>query len=343
MSSNETLVGQTLRELKELLVSWNEPAYRGDQLARWLCRPVASIDEMSNLPVELRDRLAQEMVHHPCMIQTVRQSIDGTRKYLLALGDGQLIESVFIPETDRATVCISTQVGCQMGCTFCATGARGFARNLTAGEIVDQILQVALDVGSIPTNVVYMGMGEPLANFAALLKSIEIINSPWGLNIGIRQITVSTCGLVPGIRRLQEAGLGLTLAVSLHAADDEKRSRIMPINRTFGLDELLQTLHGYVRATNRRITIEYALMAGFNDTREDARSLIRILKGLLCHVNLIPVNPIQKGIHQRPQSSEVKKFLSWLQRGGLEVSIRKERGGDIEAACGQLKGQWEET
>ncbi|NMB11847.1 MAG: 23S rRNA (adenine(2503)-C(2))-methyltransferase RlmN [Firmicutes bacterium] len=339
----KVLVGKTLDELKELVGQWGEPTYRAEQLAEWLYKPAATIEEMTNLPKGLRERLARESIHHPCLVQLVRKSYDGTRKYLLALEDGELIEAVFIPETERTTVCISTQVGCKMGCTFCATGSRGLARNLTPGEIVDQVLQVALDVGYLPSNVVYMGMGEPLANYDALLRSIEIINAPWGLNIGIRQITVSTCGLVPGIERLGEAGLGLTLAVSLHAANDEKRNRIMPINWYYGLDELLQALHGYVRKTSRRITIEYALMSGFNDAEEDARRLVRILRGLLCHVNLIPVNPIQGAIHQRPRPGEIERFQSLLRRGGLEVSIRKERGADIEAACGQLRGQWEET
>jgi len=343
MSRQEALIGQTLEELEELMRRWGEPSYRADQLAQWLYRPVASLDEMSNLPVRLRDQLAEETIHHPCSIQAIRHSRDGTRKYLLSLDDGELIESVFIPETDRSTICISSQVGCSMGCTFCATGAQGMVRNLTAGEIVDQVLQVALDMGHTPSNVVFMGMGEPLANYAALLKSIEIINAPWGLNIGIRQITVSTCGLVPVIRRLGKVGLGITLAVSLHAADDQKRTRIMPINANYGLESLMQALHDYVRDTNRRITIEYALMAGFNDSEIDAAQLVRLLGGLLCHVNLIPVNPIRGGRHKRPRLDEVERFQSLLRRGGLQVSIRKERGGDIEAACGQLRGQWEET
>jgi 23S rRNA (adenine2503-C2)-methyltransferase len=343
MPLEKVLIGKTPSQLRELMGQWNEPSYRADQLAQWLYRPVATFEDMTNLPKGLRDRLTRETIHHPCTKQIVRHSQDGTRKYLLLLCDGDLIEAVFIPEKERTTVCISTQVGCKMGCTFCATGSRGLTRNLTAGEIVDQVLQVALDVGSLPSNVVYMGMGEPLANYTELLKSIEIINAPWGLNIGIRQITISTCGLVPAIKRLGEVNLGLTLAVSLHAADDEKRNRIMPINRHYGLEELLEALHGYVRKTNRRITIEYALMSGFNDGEEDARRLIHLLKGLLCHVNLIPINPVRGAVHQRPGLSDIERFQSLLQRGSLEVSIRKERGADIEAACGQLRGQWEET
>ncbi|NLJ85441.1 MAG: 23S rRNA (adenine(2503)-C(2))-methyltransferase RlmN [Firmicutes bacterium] len=337
-----SLVGLTLQELQNFMQRWNEPSYRGDQLAGWLYKtPVASFDEMTNISIRVRERLKQEMILHPCKIETIRVSQDGTRKYLLSLHDSELIEAVFIPEEDRRTVCVSSQVGCKMGCTFCATGAKGFYRNLTAGEILDQILQIALDVGEVPSNVVFMGMGEPLANYGALLKAIQIINAPWGFNIGIRQLTVSTCGLIPGIQRLGREKLGLTLAVSLHAADDEKRSRIMPINRVYGLDELMVALRGYVAMTGRRVTVEYALMAGFNDKMEDAAALARLLKGLLCHINLIPINPIRAGLHQRPRPAEIEKFQAMLQRDGLTVSIRKERGEDIEAACGQLKGEWE--
>ncbi|NLY29995.1 MAG: 23S rRNA (adenine(2503)-C(2))-methyltransferase RlmN [Firmicutes bacterium] len=339
MAAGKVLAGQGPEELKELMAEFGEPSYRAAQLIKWIYRPVAAIGEMSNLPIGLRERLVQETVYHPCSRVTVRRSQDGTRKYLLELQDGELIESVYIPEADRSTVCISSQVGCKMGCTFCATGSMGFVRHLTAGEIVDQVLQVILDVGSRPSNVVYMGMGEPLENYGPLLRSIEILNAAWGLNIGIRQITVSTCGLVPGIRRLGKEGLGLTLAVSLHAADDEKRSRIMPVARVYSLDELLDALHEYAARTKRRITIEYALMAGFNDSREDARQLTELLRGLLCHVNLIPVNPIPGGLHHKPRDNQIVRFENWLRRGGLEV---KERGADIEAACGQLRGRWEE-
>ncbi|NLJ69537.1 MAG: 23S rRNA (adenine(2503)-C(2))-methyltransferase RlmN [Firmicutes bacterium] len=342
MTPMRVLVGQGPEELKRLLSEFGEPGYRADQLLKWVYRPVPSIDDMSNLPAGLRDRLSREAVYHPCSVVTVRHSRDGTRKYLLALADGELIETVFIPETQRSTVCISSQVGCKMGCSFCATGSLGFVRGLTAGEIVDQVLQAALDVGSRPSNVVYMGMGEPLDNYDELIRSIGILNAPWGLNIGMRQITVSTCGVVPGIRKLGREGLALTLAVSLHAADDDKRSRIMPIARAYPLARLMEALHEYVANTKRRITIEYALMAGFNDGRQDAQRLTDLLKGLLCHVNLIPVNPIPGGLQQKPESSQVVRFENWLRQGGLEVSIRRERGADIEAACGQLRGQWEE-
>ncbi|NLY52170.1 MAG: 23S rRNA (adenine(2503)-C(2))-methyltransferase RlmN [Firmicutes bacterium] len=342
MISGRVLVGQGPEELKELVAEFGEPGFRADQLIKWIYRPVAAIEEMSNLPIGLRERLARETIYHPCSTVTIRHSRDGTRKYLFMLQDGELIESVYIPEANRSTVCISSQVGCKMGCTFCATGTMGFVRHLTAGEIVDQVLQVILDVGSRPSNVVYMGMGEPLENYEQLIRSIRILNASWGINIGIRQITVSTCGLVPGIRRLGKEGLGLTLAVSLHAADDKKRRRIMPIARAYSLDELLDALHEYAARTKRRITIEYALMSGFNDSRDDARQLTDLLRGLLCHVNLIPVNPIPGGLHQKPRDSQVVRFENWLRRGGLEVSIRKERGADIEAACGQLRGQWEE-
>ena len=336
------LVGKTLGELENLLLTWGEPRYRGEQIAHWLYGQIVDdVGSMSNIPGILRTRLAEETVLHPARVETVRHSVDGTRKYLLSLGDEALIETVYIPEISRTTVCISTQVGCGMGCTFCATGLGGLTRNLTSGEIVDQILQVALDVGALPSYVVFMGMGEPLANYEQLLKAIAIINAPWGLDIGIRHLTISTCGVVPGIRRLGKEGLGLTLAVSLHAADDEKRSQIMPINNIYSIGELMGSLQGYVKDTSRRVTIEYALMADFNDSMADARNLVGLLEGLLCHVNLIPINPVQGGPHTKPRDSQVEKFLGALKRSGLAVSIRKERGQDIAAACGQLRGQWE--
>lgn len=342
LSTPIILVGKTLDELEYLLQEWGEPRYRAGQIAHWLyAQRVNDAVSMTNIPGELRARLAEVAILHPARIETVRHSMDGTRKYLLSLGDGALIEAVYIPEINRTTICISTQVGCGMGCTFCATGMGGLTRNLTAGEIVDQILQVARDVGAVPSNVVFMGMGEPLANYAEVLKAITIINAPWGLDTGIRHLTISTCGLVPGIQRLGKEGLGLTLAVSLHAADDEKRSRIMPVNDIYGIEELIGALKGYAKDTNRRITIEYALMADFNDSMADARNLVGLLRGLLCHVNLIPVNPVQGGPHTRPRDGEIERFQSVLKRGGLAVSIRKERGQDIAAACGQLRGQWE--
>ncbi|NLK07659.1 MAG: 23S rRNA (adenine(2503)-C(2))-methyltransferase RlmN [Firmicutes bacterium] len=343
MQSETTfLVGKTKEELENLLKQWEEPSYRAEQVAHWLySRFVDDIQKMSNLPLSLREHLARETSLGPLTMINVQHSIDGTRKYLFALKDGPLIEAVFIPEKRRQTVCVSTQAGCGMGCVFCATGQGGLSRNLTAGEIVDQILQIGQDVGRLPSNVVFMGMGEPLANYDAVMKSIEIINAPWGLHIGSRSITVSSCGLVPGIRRLASEKLGLTLAISLHAAFEDKRSKIMPINKKHSISDLMSTLREYIGKTKRRITIEYALMDGFNDTHADAVALAVLLKGLLCHVNLIPVNPIAGEPFLQPRRENVEEFKDVLKNHKIAVSVRKERGQDIAAACGQLKGQWE--
>lgn len=340
MSYSKVLVGHTLLELQELMQRWDEPAYRARQLAHWLYfRPVPDINDMSNLPQALRNRLSQKFILHPCRMEAVRKSRDGTRKYLLALPDDELIEAVFIPESNRFTVCISTQAGCGMGCIFCATAQRGLARSLTVGEIVDQVLVVALETGKLPTNVVFMGMGEPLANYEPVVAALRLFNASWGLNIGMRRLTVSTCGLVPGIRRLARERLPITLAVSLHAPTDEKRNEIMPVNRRFPLSQLVPALHEYVDITGRRITVEYALMREFNDSPREAEQLVDLLKGLLCHVNLIPVNPVGESPYTPPSPERILHFRQILEQGGLPVSIRRERGTDIEAACGQLRGQ----
>ncbi len=289
---------------------------------------------MINLPRTVRESLeSQWIIHGLCEVER-QVSQDGTEKFLLRLVDNQSVETVYIPESDRAAVCVSSQVGCALGCSFCATACSGLIRNLRAGEIVGQVLWI--NRFHPVSNVVFMGMGEPLANLSEVLRAVEILNSPAGMGIGMRRITLSTCGLVPEIRRLADLGLQVGLAVSLHAADDEKRSQLMPINRRYPLASLVEVCSHYVAATGRRITFEYALIAGFNDSEGDAEALGQLLRGFNCYVNVIPVNPAVSGF-PRPVDAAVSLFVEKLFERGLNAAVRRERGSDIDAACGQLR------
>lgn len=327
-------------ELSSWLVQHHQASYRGQQIFQWIHRQtVQDFSQMTNLPKSLQTKLREEFgTPLPLKLVTLRLSQDGTEKYLFALNDGATIESVLIPEEDRQTLCVSSQVGCAMNCSFCATGKSGFMRNLSAGEIVAQVLWVEnrlKDQRLTLSNVVYMGMGEPLANYNAVIKSIRLLNDPQGLNFGARRITISTCGLVPQIRRLAQEGVQVNLAISLHAVTDQSRSAVMPINKSFPISELLDAANYFSTQTGRRVSFEYALIAGFNDGLEQANQLKNLLRTRLCHVNLIPVNPV--GSEERPSSVRIKAFAQVLEQGGVQVSIRKERGTDIEAACGQLR------
>lgn len=343
------LLDLTYDELKELLTSWGEPAYRADQVWGWLYRSLATdFQEMTNLPKELRKRLAEV-----ALLQTMRPlkekvSADGlTRKVLFGLRDDQTIESVLMHYERRhtpvrCTGCISTQVGCALGCVFCATGQSGFVRDLTAGEIVEQVLFFArlLEAeGDRLTNVVFMGMGEPLANYEATWQAIETLTHDEGFNLGARRITISTVGLVPGIRRLAEEGSQIGLAVSLHAPTDELRNKLIPVNRRYPLAQLMAACRYYVEQTGRRISFEYALMDGINDSPEQARQLARLVDGLLCHINLIPLNPISELPYQPSPLGGVLAFQAELNRLKVPNTLRVERGADIQAGCGQLRCQ----
>ncbi len=333
------LAGLFPEEINGILAD-SVPAFRARQIFGWLHHhAAASFHEMANLPKELRRRL-EDLFGQPWPLNLVTKRVagDGTEKYLFALDSGGTIETVLLPEEKRQTVCISTQVGCAMNCSFCATGKSGFQRDLTAGEITAQVLFVQNRLqgeGKQLTNVVYMGMGEPLANYEAVLRSVRLLNHPQGLNLGARRITISTCGLAPRIRQLAEEDLQVNLAVSLHAATDQARSAIMPINKAYSLNELLAACDYYTAKTNRRISYEYALISEFNDAPEQAERLGELLRGRLCHVNLIPVNPVDQEV--RPSPQRIAAFARVLERAGVPVSIRKERGTDIEAACGQLR------
>ncbi len=333
------LRSMTEAELVALLAALGEPPYRGRQIARWVHgRGAVGFAEMTDLPKALRAVLEARVRLTTLEIRRRLTSPDGsTTKYLFACPDGSTLESVWMRYADgRRSVCVSTQVGCAMACTFCATGLAGLTRNLTAGEIVDQVYAMARDQGERPTHVVFMGMGEPLANYAATVRAVRLLNAPYGLGIGIRRITVSTVGLVPQIRRLAAEGLNLTLAVSLHAPTDELRAELVPIARRYPLAALLEACRFYVARTRRRLTFEYVLLAGVNDGPEQAHALGRLLRGMLCHLNLIPWNPVPGLNFRRPERDRVRAFARIVRAYGVPTTVRIERGTEILAACGQL-------
>jgi len=329
--------------LTTLLTGWGEPRYRADQLWEWMYKHKAStFEEMHTLPQTLRTRLTAESRLGGMKIERTIESADGeTVKYALRLPDGQIIETVRMAyEDDRRTACISTQAGCAMGCVFCATGQMGFARNLSTGEIIEQVLYVARGLeahGERLSNVVLMGMGEPFHNYEATLAAVRRMSDPDGLNIGQRHITISTVGLVPAIRRFAQEGLQVRLAISLHAATDEERGALLPVNRRWPLAELLDAIRDYIDQTGRRVTFEWALIAHENDTPEQAHALGRLLKGLMCHVNLIPLNPTDGYHGDRPDRTRVEAFVAVVEQYGIPATVRVRRGIDINAGCGQLK------
>ncbi len=335
-------------ELPALLAGLAQPAYRGRQLAGWLfARAVRSYNEMSDLPAALRRQLAECLpLATPEIVDTLRSSDGGTEKVLLRLAGGAAIETVLMrqPTRDgvRNTVCLSTQVGCAIGCPFCATGQAGWMRNLSSGEIIAQVAhwqRVLLVEGAALDNVVYMGMGEPLGNYAATFRSIAVLNHPDGFGIGARHITVSTSGLAPQIERLAQEPYQINLAVSLHAANDELRDRMVPINRIYPLARLLEAVRRYIAQTNRRVSFEYVLLAGVNDGPEQAEELAMLLRGLLCHVNLIPLNPEPSGQFAAPRQEAITRFAAIVRDRHIPCTIRVDRGQDIAAACGQLARQ----
>ncbi len=314
------------------------PGFRAAQIVRWVYgRGARSFAEMSDLPADLRAVLSARMpLPFPEVLER-QMSADGTRKYLLRLADGVTVETVGLPAGDRLTVCFSTQAGCAMGCSFCATGAAGLTRDLGPGEIVDQVRVVGEDFGLRATNAVAMGQGEPFANYDATLSALRLMNSSLGLGIGARHLTVSTCGLLDGIRRFASEPEQFTLAVSLHSAIQETRNRLMPGVRGVSLLALRESLIDYSRLTGRRPSLEYALIEGTNDTPKELEALVEFCRGLLVHVNLIPVNPIVGSPLRRPDATRADEFVRTLARSGTEASVRAERGADIDAACGQLR------
>jgi 23S rRNA (adenine2503-C2)-methyltransferase len=337
-----------LDELGELLALRGQPSYRAGQIADWIYRRRAkSFDQMTDLPQELRTELADSLTLANLEVVRALGSRDTTRKFLFRLRDGNLIESVLIPaspalygsRSDRRTICVSTQVGCAYGCKFCASGLEGFSRNLQPNEIVDQIIAVERESGEKIDNIVFMGMGEPLANFDHLVRAIEIINAPWGLGIGARHITVSTSGLAPQIRKLAERPIQIRLAISLHGATDDVRGQIMPINRRYNVETLLSACDFYVRHKKQRLTFEYILIADVNDSENQAHLLAKHARRVTAKVNLIPYNTVHGLPWSRPSPDRQEKFLSVLREHGVAATLRREKGHDIDAACGQLRLQ----
>ena len=330
-----------LEELQKYMESLNLPGYRAGQIFDWLYqKKVTRWEEMTNLSQTVRQELANRGLDLEAVTPVSNvTATDGTVKYLFGLKDGERIESVFLPEADRNTVCFSTQVGCGVGCVFCATGKNGLIRNLSPGEMIDQVVRIEVLSGSRITNLVAMGQGEPMANYEALLKAIHIINHPKGLGLGARRITISTCGIVPGILKLADEPLQVNLAISLHAADDELREQLMPVNKVYPLPRLMEASRKYIEKTGRRITYEYTLIDRVNDRPRDVHNLVNLLSGMLCHINLIPFNSIPGTRFQRSKPESIRKFAEQLNRSGIETTIRKERGTSLTAACGQLQGK----
>jgi 23S rRNA (adenine2503-C2)-methyltransferase len=334
--------------LSEILAAWCEPAYRARQVWQGLYQNLwQRPQDFTNLPAKLRQRLSDEFRFSNLTQISAVQSIDGeTRKNLFQLPDDRAIETVLMRYSDRRTLCISTQAGCAMGCVFCATGQMGFRRNLTSGEIIEQVLFYARQlhaIGERVTNVVVMGMGEPFHNYDSTLNAIDRMNHPEGFNFGARRFTISTVGLVPAIRRFAEEKRQVNLAVSLHAADDELRDSLLPINRKYPLDVLFQACQDYIETTHRRITFEWALIQGVNDSLDQARKLCHRLEGMLCHVNVIPLNPTNRYAGQASTREQAQLFKNELDKHGIPCTIRVRRGIDIQAGCGQLATQQTQT
>ena len=330
------LKSMTLEEMSAFFKELNQPSFRAKQVFQWLHRGVASFEEMSNLPKALRQTLEEQCyITVPVVERKQVSKLDGTIKYLWRLRDGNCIETVLMRYKHGNTVCVSCQVGCNMGCVFCASTLGGKLRNLEPSEILDQVIFTQKDSGEEISNIVMMGIGEPLDNFDNVLRFLTLVNHADGLNIGMRHISVSTCGLVKKIDKLAQLGLQLTLSVSLHAPDDETRSRLMPVNRSVGVDLLMETCRRYFETTGRRISYEYAVIDGVNDSDEKADLLASLLKGQPGHVNLIPLNNIEES--PLKPSRRVRQFQQRLESHGITATVRRKLGGDIDASCGQLR------
>ncbi len=354
MVNKTELLGMDIEALEKYMLSLGQPRFRARQIYTWIYRKeISSFYEMTDIPKEIRYRLDEIAVVSIPRVLKQRVSKDSTRKFLLEMTDKKKVETVVIPhnwdKNTRYSLCISTQVGCPVGCAFCATGHSGFHRNLLAYEMAGQVLGSRRELSKrlkvkdeqLITNVVYMGMGEPLLNFDQMLKSIHILNDHRGINIGQRHITVSTAGEVKGIERLTQADMQVTLAISLHACNNQLRDQLIPLNRKYPLEELMRAVAAYIQHTKRRVTFEYIMLDEVNISLADAKGLIKLVKPLLANVNLIPYNEVSGLEFNRPPTSKIKQFYNWLVDGGLNVNLREERGADIEAACGQLAAKRE--
>ena len=331
----------TQPELAAVLKELNQPAFRAGQVFTWLHKGVRSYDEMTNLPQSLRAVLAEKYpICAPRVVRKQESQKDGTIKYLWQLSDGNCVETVLMRYHYGNTVCISTEVGCRMGCAFCASTLGGLVRRLEPFEMLDQVLFTQVDSGLPVSHIVLMGIGEPLDNFDNVMRFLELVNDPKGMNISMRHISLSTCGLVPKIRQLAEKKLQLTLSVSLHAPNDAVRDTIMPVNKAYPTEELLQACRDYYAITGRRISFEYAMIDGVNDREEDAKLLLKRLKGLPAHMNLIPLNHVEESPLKPSTRKAVQRFQEILEAGGVPATVRRTLGGDIDASCGQLRRKY---
>lgn len=333
-----------LPELERAFKDWGEAPFRARQVFSWIYKKgVKSFGQMSNLPLDLRNKLKNKFYIYGFKATKKLCSLDQTEKFLFGLRGGNFIEGVVIPAKDRITGCISTQAGCKFACRFCSSGLSGFKRNLTTGEILEEVLCLKnYSLHKKLTHLVFMGTGEPLDNYDNVLKAIRIINADYSFNIGARRITISTCGIIPAIKRLADEGIQIELSISLHAADDNTRSMLLPVNKTYPLKDLIISLREYIKKTGRQVTFEYILIKGVNSDLQHAERLIRTLKGLNCKINLIPANPVKEFKVEPPDKPEITLFRNRLFKSGMNVTLRKPRGQDIGAACGQLRLSYEE-
>ncbi len=338
----EDIKSMTLQELEDMLKAMGEPKFRGKQVFSWLHRGVTDFSAMTNLPGSLREKLdARCFITAPVVVRKQESKLDGTIKYLWRLGDGNCVETVLMRYHHGNSVCISSEVGCPMGCAFCASTIGGLVRKLTPAEMLDEVLFTQLDSGLEISNIVLMGIGEPLDNYDTVLRFLSLVNSPEGLNIGMRHISLSTCGIVPRILDLAAQKLQLTLSVSLHAPDDETRNTIMPVNRRWSVDTLLDACRIYFEQTGRRISFEYAMIRDVNDTKAAAQLLVKKLKGMQAHVNLIPLNHVEESPLLPSDRASVLRFQQTLEQNGITCTVRRTLGSDIDASCGQLRRKYE--
>lgn len=337
----ENILNYSLEELSNWMKENKESTFRAKQVFSWIYKGIYKFEDMKNLPKATIEKLNNSFsIEMPKIVHKYESKLDKTTKFLFAFSDGNVIESVVMKYKHGNSICISTQIGCRMGCKFCASTLEGRIRNLTAGEMLSEVILAQETIGERISNIVLMGSGEPLDNFDNVTKFIELVNSDYGLNIGQRHITLSTCGLVPKIYELADKGYSITLAISLHASNDERRKEIMPIARKYSIAEILKACDYYVEKTKRRITFEYSLVSGINDSVDDAVELSQLLKGRLCHVNLIPVNEIKENTLKRPSKKTIEEFERTLNKYKIEVTVRREMGSDIDAACGQLRRKY---
>ena len=338
MENKKALKNFTEAEMKEFMKEIGEKAFRGTQVYSWIYKGAKTFDDMKNIPKSLREKLEEVSYIGNIDIELKLESKDGkTKKYLFLLNDGNIIETVMMDYDSRVTVCVSNQVGCRMGCRFCASTMDGLVRNLEPWEILDQIMKIQEDTGKRVSNLVLMGSGEPLDNYDNTKQFLKIVNDENGLNIGYRHITLSTCGIVPKIYELADMEIPINLAISLHSPYDEKRKEIMPVANKYSIKEILDACRYYIKKTNRRVTFEYSLIKGVNDGKKEAEALASLLKGMLCHVNLIPINEVDERDFKKPDKAFIYKFRDYLEERNIPATVRISMGSDISGACGQLR------